>query len=68
MRLDTCFLGLLEVSHAAAMGRCGIADPSDEQRRVARELQARETESRSSGRSLANRAGIEVDVYAQVPR
>ena len=59
MRFNTCFLGLLAVSSAAAMGLCGTAKPSDEQRRVARDI-----ETRSSGRSLENRAGIEVNVYA----
>ncbi|KAH4053239.1 hypothetical protein HBI89_029190 [Parastagonospora nodorum] len=43
------------------MGLCGTAKPSDEQRRVARDI-----ETRSSGRSLENRAGIEVNVYFHI--
>jgi hypothetical protein len=65
MRLDTWYLNLLAASSVAAMGPCGTSDPTDEQRLVARKLHTRELEARSSGFSLTNRTGIEVNVFAQ---
>jgi hypothetical protein len=57
----TPFLAVLAASGVAAVGKCGVASRVEEQKHFDREVQARESNARREGLSLANHIGIEIN-------
>ncbi|KAF1846180.1 uncharacterized protein K460DRAFT_355893 [Cucurbitaria berberidis CBS 394.84] len=66
MRLTSVVLVALATFGAKVAGICGTPGPTHEQMQVARNLHVHEIDSRSMGKSLANKTGINISVYYHI--